>query len=53
MRRLVRQYGRPQDTVFPVGAFFKGGDYGSDVNLPVPQAEHNNTHFSGCTDRNA
>ncbi|HET9684853.1 MAG TPA: hypothetical protein VFP15_12170, partial [Gemmatimonadaceae bacterium] len=53
MRRLVRQYQRPANTVFPVGAFFKGGTYGTDVNLPVPQAEQNNTKFTGCTDRAA
>jgi starch-binding outer membrane protein, SusD/RagB family len=53
LRRLVRQYKRPQDQVFPVGNFFKGGEYGTDVNLPVPQAEENNSLFNGCTDRNA
>jgi hypothetical protein len=53
MRRLVRQYQRPADTVFPVGTFFKGGDYGTDVNLPVPQAEQNYSMFTGCSDRNA
>lgn len=51
MRRLVRQYGRTQDNVFPVGTFFEGGVYGTDVNLPVPQAEQNNTKFTACTDR--
>jgi len=53
MRRLIRQYGRTQDQVFPTGVFPKGGDYGTDVNLPVPQAERNNTKFNGCTDRAA
>jgi hypothetical protein len=42
MRRLVRQYGRTADTVFPVGAWHKGGNYGTDLNFPVPQAELNN-----------
>jgi len=51
LRRLVRQYNRPQDQVFPTGAFFKGGNYGSDVNLPIPQAELNNPNSKGCTDR--
>ena len=45
MRRLIRQYGRTQDQVFPVGAYWKGGNYGTDVTLPVPQAEENNTNF--------
>jgi hypothetical protein len=53
LRRLVRQYGRPQDQVFPAGAYFRGGDYGSDVNFPIPQAEQNNPSSKGCTDRSA
>jgi hypothetical protein len=51
LRRLMRQYGLPQEQVFPVGPFFKGGNYGTDVNLPIPQAEFNNTNFTGCIDR--
>jgi len=42
MRRLVRQYGRNQATVFPVGDYHKGGQYGSDVNFPIPIQEANN-----------
>ena len=53
LRRLVRQYGRPQDQVFPTGVHYKGGTYGTDVNLPVVQAEENNPNFKGCLDRNA
>jgi hypothetical protein len=53
LRRLIRQYSRTQDQVFPIGSFFKGGSYGTDVNLPVPQAEFNNQNFKGCLDRNA
>jgi hypothetical protein len=53
MRRLVRQYGRVPTAVFPEGAHYRGGTYGPDVNLPVPQAEQNNPNFKGCTDRNA
>jgi hypothetical protein len=55
LRRLIRQYARPQDQVFPTGNFnaTKGGVYGADVNLLVPQAEQNNTKFTACTDRNA
>jgi hypothetical protein len=56
MRRLVRPapvgYGRPADTVFPTGAYHKGGSYGSDVNLPIPIAEENNPNSEGCLDRN-
>lgn len=53
MRRLMRQYGRTEDAVFPTGAFFKGGVYGDDVNFPVPFDEQNNRKFQQCIDRNA
>ncbi len=52
-RRQVRQYGRTQDQVFPVGSFFKGSNYGTDVNFPVTDNEKTNPNFKGCTDRNA
>lgn len=53
MRRLLRPpYSRPEDTVFPTGAYHKGGSYGTDVNLPVPIQEENNPNFHGCLDRN-
>ncbi|MBW3656259.1 MAG: hypothetical protein KY444_09130, partial [Gemmatimonadetes bacterium] len=42
LRRLVRQYGRAQQNVFPVGNFAEGGTYGSETNLPVTQPEANN-----------
>jgi hypothetical protein len=53
MRRLIRQYGRTEDQVFPSGVYLKGGNYGDDVNLPMPQEEGNNPNFAGCIDRNA
>jgi hypothetical protein len=57
LRRLVRQYGRAENTVFPTGNWHKGGNYGADVNLPVPQAEQNNPNLpasaSTCIDRAA
>jgi hypothetical protein len=53
LRRLVRQYGRAQNTVFPSGAYHKGGSYGSDVNFPVSSDERNNPKFTGCIDRSA
>jgi hypothetical protein len=53
LRRLLRApYSRTQAAVFPNGAFFKGGNYGPDVNYPVSQAEENNPEFHGCIDRN-
>ena len=53
LRRLVRQYGRAQDAVFPTGDYHKGGAYGSDVNFPVSSDERNNPNFESCLDRNA
>ena len=54
MRRLLRQYGRTEDAVFPTGPYFKGGGaiFGDDVNFPVPFDELNNPQFTGCLDRN-
>jgi hypothetical protein len=54
MRRLIREYGRTADQVFPQGTHYRGTTYGPDVNLPITQDEINgNTNFKGCTDRNA
>jgi hypothetical protein len=57
MRRLVRPtteggYGRDENTVYPNGAYVKGGVFGSDKSLIIPQAETNNPEFSACLDRN-
>ena len=56
MRRLVRQYDRPVEAVFPTGSWFKGGDFGGDTSLPIPQAEENNPEFptgQACLSRDA
>jgi hypothetical protein len=52
-RRLIRQYNRTQDTVFPTGAAMKSGPYGTDVNFPVTTNEYQNPNFHGCIDRKA
>lgn len=53
MRRLIRQYGRDAETVFPTGSYFKGGQYGTDVTM-IPSADELNNHdWTGCTDRKA
>lgn len=49
LRRLVREYGRAEATVFPSGAFFKGGVYGSDMNFPIPFEESENPSLDGLT----
>lgn len=54
LRRLVRQYGRQQNTVYPTGSY--SGimpSYGSAVTVPIPSSEHVNPLYSGCIDRNA
>ncbi|MEO5818747.1 MAG: hypothetical protein ABIT20_25990 [Gemmatimonadaceae bacterium] len=51
LRRLVRQYGRGIETVYPTGAYFKGGTYGTDVALVPSQAETNNPEWKACTDK--
>jgi hypothetical protein len=56
MRRLIRQYARPAESVFPTGPWHKGNNYGPNVNFPVPQAEANNPNVpvaQTCTDRTA
>jgi hypothetical protein len=30
---------------FPEGTHYRGGTYGTDVNMPVPQEEENNPNF--------
>lgn len=56
LRRLVRQYGRTQNQVFPIGSWHKGGTYGTDVDFPIPQAEQNNPELglgNSCMSRGA
>ena len=53
LRRLVRQYARTDDQVFPTGTYFKGGTYGTDENFPVPSSEQVNPLFTACIDRKA
>jgi hypothetical protein len=55
MRRLIRQYGRTESTVFPTGTYYRPQypTFGTDVNFPVPFAETNNPNYQGCINRNA
>jgi len=58
MRRLVRAkntggwYGRAISSVYPTGAWFKGGSYGDAIQMAIPVEELNNPKFHGCLDRN-
>lgn len=53
MRRLVEQYGRSVEDVYPSGPYFKPqyNEYGQAVTLIVPFQERNNPNFNGCIDR--
>jgi hypothetical protein len=66
LRRLVRQYGRTAESVFPTGAYsspggLRTGTYGADVAFPIPNDEGNNPNtpiggnaaLRGCLDLNA
>ena len=60
LRRLTYQYGRTPESVWPTGPYQddnpdkQGTNYGTDVNLPIPQEESNNPQFVGqCLNRSA
>lgn len=56
LRRLIRQYGRTANSVFPTGATPPGVSadiYGDDVNFIIPRDELNNDKFTGCLNRDA
>ncbi|HXG98318.1 MAG: hypothetical protein E6J91_48225 [Deltaproteobacteria bacterium] len=49
MRRMVRQYAYPADSIYPRGAYYKGGSFGTALMMPVPFEEVNNPNFTQCT----
>ncbi len=56
LRRLVRQYNRREDTVYPIGQW--GPQLlvprGTDVNIPVPiEEQETNGLYHGCLNRDA
>ncbi|HLA90345.1 MAG TPA: hypothetical protein VJL28_07955 [Gemmatimonadaceae bacterium] len=53
MRRLVRQYGRAENTIYPTGTHYRGVPYGDWLSLPVTNQEDNNPNFKGCLDKKA
>jgi len=64
MRRLIRQYGRGSETVFPTGPYSSNGRstiYGTDTSFPIPIEELNNpdvpqdgpSNLKGCINRDA
>jgi hypothetical protein len=52
MRRMVRQYAYPADSIYPRGTYYKGGAFGTALMLPVPFEEINNPNFTQCTNQN-
>ena len=45
LRRLVRDYGRDAESVYPTGDYFKGGTYGTAIVFPVSSDELNNPNY--------
>jgi hypothetical protein len=55
LRRLVRQYGRQPNQVYPTGLYPGAfNTYGNDITAPIPGTERiSNPLFSGCQGRGA
>jgi hypothetical protein len=54
MRRLIRQYQRPPQLVYPSGPYTGFRTYGTDVDVPIPTRERDsNPLFGGCQSRGA
>ncbi len=59
LRRLIRQYGRAPNTVFPTGPYPVApgasivASYGTDVTFPIAAVESANPNFHGCLNRSA
>lgn len=54
LRRLIRQYGRPPESVYPTGAYHKDNMIrGTDVNISIPSSERGNPKYHGCLSRGA
>ncbi|HSL71808.1 MAG TPA: hypothetical protein VK864_16290 [Longimicrobiales bacterium] len=51
LRRLVRQYNRSVDSVFPTGLTDYGIPFGTSVTLPIPFEEINNPNYSVCAEQ--
>jgi hypothetical protein len=51
MRRLVRQYGRAVESVFPTGTYKDGQTYGNDVTFTADASQLANPAYTGCASR--
>jgi hypothetical protein len=52
LRRLVRQYGRAINTVYPIGTAINGVPYGTATVFEISEDEANNPNFHGCLNTN-
>jgi hypothetical protein len=52
LRRLVRQYQRPINTVYPVGTAINNVAYGTATVFQISEDEANNPNFHGCLNTN-
>jgi hypothetical protein len=49
LRRLVRQYGRVANSVYPTGDYLHANTvFGTNTELPVPFDEQNNPNYTSC-----
>jgi hypothetical protein len=53
LRRLIRQYQRAPESVFPTGAYKGGQTYGTDVNFAPDVTQMGNPNYKGCLNRSA
>jgi starch-binding outer membrane protein, SusD/RagB family len=53
LRRLVREYSRPPESVFPTGPYKNGLTYGTDVTFPPDNTQLGNPNYKGCLSRDA
>ncbi len=55
LRRLIRDYQREAETVYPNGSYAGGaGAYGTEITVPMPTSERKlNPKYTGCFHRNA
>ena len=55
LRRLIRQYGRDPNAVYPTGVYNgAAGSYGNDVTAPIPESGRGSKPlFTGCFNRGA
>lgn len=51
LRRLVRQYGRPAESVFPTGPYKVGQSYGGEVTFTPDASQLANPAFKTCESR--